>query len=45
VNNLPRLALNLIFPISTSQVARITGVNHWHPAILDSYYYSTLSEA
>jgi hypothetical protein len=32
---LPGLALNLasILPISASQIARIIGISHWHPAL------------
>jgi hypothetical protein len=32
MNYLPRLALNHNLLISASQVARIIGVSHWHPA-------------
>jgi hypothetical protein len=31
MNYFPRLALNLLLPISASKVARITGVSHWRP--------------
>jgi hypothetical protein len=33
MNYLPRLALNFSAPDLTSQVARIIGVSHQHPAI------------